>query len=129
MAKASFDPDARETVIGHGVQVKGNLESDNDIWIDGTVHGSVRSEGSVGLGSNAQIFGNISAVNLEVDGQVKGNLNVRERLILGPSGRVLGDCKTASLVVNDGAALIGQVTTADPEAGREASSHEPTSQS
>jgi cytoskeletal protein CcmA (bactofilin family) len=110
MSKNNFEPDATETVISSSVQVKGNLVCETDLWVDGTVNGSIEASGSVTLGPNAQIFGDVRAANLNVSGQIKGNVVIEQKLFLAKSAHLIGDIKTASLAVDVGAILEGQVS-------------------
>ena len=106
----TFDPHVAETVISHGLHIKGSLECENDLWLDGIVEGNIRAEGNITLGVNARVQGNITATNATIGGQVNGDLKVHDKLILGQSAHIFGEVKTASLAVAEGAILIGNIS-------------------
>jgi cytoskeletal protein CcmA (bactofilin family) len=57
-----------DTVIGTGVTVTGDVSSESDIVIDGTLRGSVKAGGNVTIGVNAQVNGNVAGTNVTVAG-------------------------------------------------------------
>lgn len=111
--KHLFEPSVAETVIAYGVNIKGNLECENDLWVDGLIDGNIRCHGNVTIGLNARVEGSISANNVNVAGQVLGDVKALEKLILAQTGRLIGNTKAAGLAVADGGILIGQISMPD----------------
>lgn len=97
-----------ETIIGPSVHVQGDLSSQGNVHIEGTVTGTVTTSGNLTVGEGAQISANVQAANAYIAGRVKGNLAVAERLELAATSRVTGDVATKVLVVADGALLDGR---------------------
>ena len=64
----------------------------------------------VTVDSGANIQAAIEGANVNVRGQVTGNVSARKRLTLGGSGRLNGDVRVSRLTVEDGATLNGNVT-------------------
>ena len=62
--------------------------------------------------STATIQAAIEGSNVNVRGQVTGNVTAKKRLTLGGSGRLDGDVRVSRLTVEDGATLNGNVTMA-----------------
>lgn len=97
-----------ETIIGSGVTVHGNLESDADIIIDGKLDGKIVTSGDVVIGVNARINGPINGANINVSGRVNGNINARDVASIRETGQIEGDITAANLVISPGGIFIGQ---------------------
>ena len=104
---------AAETVVGTSVKLKGNLRSDGDITVDGSVNGEIKTKGTVNLGPNAHIIANVQAKNVNIAGTVQGNVSASERLSISESGRVYGDISASILAISAGAVFTGKSTMAE----------------
>lgn len=102
-----------ETVVGTSVKLKGNLKSDGDITVDGSVNGEIKTKGTVTIGPNANIIANVHAKNVNVAGTVQGNVVATDRLTLSESGRVYGDISSNILSISPGALFSGKSTMAE----------------
>ena len=94
-------------LIGAGTVVEGDIKSNGDIRIDGTVYGAVISKAKVVIGNTGVIEGNVTSQNADVSGSIHGNTNVSELLFLKSSANVMGDIVTGKLVVEVGATFTG----------------------
>ncbi|HXN91420.1 MAG TPA: polymer-forming cytoskeletal protein [Candidatus Sulfotelmatobacter sp.] len=90
--------------------LQGRLEIQGDLKVAGNVEGDLKASGDVTVDSTANIQAAIEGANVNVRGQVTGNVTARKRLTLGGSGRLNGDVKVSRLTVEDGATLNGNVT-------------------
>ncbi len=97
-----------ETVIGTGVVVNGNLASQSDIAVDGTLTGNIQTEGDVTVGMNANIKGNVTGTNIMVAGIVHGNVTASGETSIRETGSVTGDIKATSLAVSSGGTFVGR---------------------
>ena len=104
---------AAETVVGTSVKLKGNLKSDGDITVDGSVNGEIKTKGTVTIGQNANIIANVHAKNVNVAGTVQGNVVATDRLNVSESGRVYGDISANILSISAGALFSGKSTMAE----------------
>ena len=80
------------------------------------IQGDLKASGDVTVDSTATIQAAIEGANVNVRGQVTGNVTARRRLTLGGSGRLNGDVKVSRLTVEDGATLNGNVTMSSEKA-------------
>jgi cytoskeletal protein CcmA (bactofilin family) len=97
------------TVIGEGLTVEGEVTSDEEVVVHGTLRGTLSSSDAVSVGSDGNVEADISASALSVAGQVTGNVNVAERVDLQAGGRLVGDVKSSRLTIADGASFKGNV--------------------
>src|SRR5688500_134946 len=93
--------------IGKGTYLEGNIETYGNIRIEGKVTGNVKSKSKVALGHQSHVQGNIIAQNADIEGEVKGRLEVSELLVLKATAVINGDIITGKLVVEPGAIFNG----------------------
>lgn len=102
------DNTAAETVVGPSVKIQGDLNSEGNIRIEGSVVGKVQTTQSVHVGEAAVIQADMQAGNAIVAGQVQGNIKVSGNLILQSTAKIHGDIACAILRVEDGALFTGK---------------------
>ena len=95
------------TIVGTGTTIEGNMESSDNLRIEGKLKGTVKTKSKIVLGSSAEVEGDIFAKNAEIQGTVKGKIEVSDLLILGDGCKVHGDIITNKLEVRDGASFNG----------------------
>ncbi|MBK9414271.1 MAG: polymer-forming cytoskeletal protein [Bacteroidetes bacterium] len=94
-------------LIGAGTVIEGDIRSNGDIRIDGTVIGHVISKAKVVIGATGVVEGDVNSQNADVSGVIKGKTAVSELLFLKSSSKVIGDIVTGKLVVEVGATFTG----------------------
>jgi cytoskeletal protein CcmA (bactofilin family) len=94
-------------VIGKGTVLEGNIETYGNIRIEGRVNGNIKSKSKIALGTGSHVEGNISAQNSDIEGEVKGKVDISELLVLKSTAVVHGDIITGKLVVEPGAIFNG----------------------
>ncbi len=87
--------------------VVGNSEAAEIYAQDATIAGDVTSSGSVKVGSNTVIRGNIYATSAVIAGAVKGDIDVHGPVILDATAIVMGNIKSKAVQINNGAAIEG----------------------
>ena len=97
------------TIIGSGLTVEGEITSDEDVVVTGTVRGKLSVEGAVTVDAGALVEADISAGSLQVGGSVTGNVAAGDRVDLLSGGRLIGDVKASRLTIADGASFKGNV--------------------
>lgn len=93
--------------IGKGTFLEGNVETYGNIRIEGKVTGNVKSKSKVALGPSSMVQGNVIAQNADLEGEVKGKIEVAELLVLKATAVIHGDIVTGKLVVEPGAVFNG----------------------
>ena len=94
--------------------MEGNIRTKEALRVDGKVKGEISAE-SVVIGENGVVLGDIAANHVSVEGKVKGNISSSSLLEMFAKGQILGDIRTAKLVIADGASFEGncQMVKAD----------------
>jgi cytoskeletal protein CcmA (bactofilin family) len=93
--------------IGKGTYLEGNVETYGNIRIEGKINGNVKSKSKVALGPSSHVAGNIISQNADIEGEVRGRLEISELLVLKATAVVNGDIQTGKLVVEPGAIFNG----------------------
>ena len=106
-AKSVEGGNASINLIGAGTVIEGDIRSNGDIRIDGTVIGHVVSKAKVVIGATGVVEGDVNSQNADVSGVIKGKTNISELLFLKSAAKVIGDIVTGKLVVEVGATFTG----------------------
>lgn len=97
-----------KNILSSDVEIKGSLKFSNDLIIDGRIEGEVTSDGSLTVGENALIQGEIKTKSVTIFGKVKGNITVAERCELKSNAVLEGDIAAGTLSIEEGATFMGQ---------------------
>ena len=95
-------------LIGPGTVIKGNVQCNGDIRIDGIVDGNVEVGQKLVVGESGKITGNISCSEISIAGEVKGNIQCEKTTILQGRSSVLGDISTKQIIIEKGGVFNGK---------------------
>jgi cytoskeletal protein CcmA (bactofilin family) len=102
--------------IGKSVAIKGQIFSREDLFIDGEVEGSIEViDHKITIGPNGKVNAGIKAKDILVLGSVLGNVEALEKLEIRKDSKLVGDIKTARIVIEDGAYFKGSIDIVKPE--------------
>lgn len=102
--------------IGRTVTIKGDIQSDEDLRIDGRMEGRLDlGQHRLTIAPSGQVQASIKARDVDVHGVVNGNVDAAERVILRKDSKLIGDLKMASVVIEDGAYFKGSVDITQPQ--------------
>lgn len=96
------------TLISAGTVLTGNVKSENDLRIDGTIRGNVSSEAKVVVGPAGFVEGDIEGVQADISGRLVGNVVAKESVQLRNTSHVQGNITAPSLQIDAGAVFNGQ---------------------
>ena len=100
--------DAGVAMIGSSIKLVGDLTGAEDLIINGTVEGTINfRENQVSVGEEGRVNANVTARNIIISGEVKGELRGSEQVTIKPTGRVTGDIRAPRVVLNDGCQFKG----------------------
>jgi cytoskeletal protein CcmA (bactofilin family) len=95
--------------ILNGVEINGTIRFSKELTFDGTLHGDISSHGgTLIVGSNGKIHGNVQSNSVVVKGKVDGNITAENRCELQGGAELVGDLKTARLILEAGAKFVGK---------------------
>src|SRR6266567_7282382 len=102
-------PDAEKTVLGPTVEIEGEIETDEDLVIQGRIQGKIVSKKDLTVDSAGKVEASITTKNLAVGGMLTGNVTASERVEVGREGKMIGDIKAPRVVIADGAKFKGNI--------------------
>jgi len=110
-----------DTLIGKAARVRGDLDYQGGLHLDGQIVGNVRADdaanSSLSVSETGSIQGSVEVPNVVLQGTVKGDIRARERVVLGATARVEGDVYYGVIEMTVGAQIIGKLVRLSPENG------------
>lgn len=120
MPVRNYEPETARggaAMIGKSVVLKGQIISREDIYIDGEVEGTVElPEHRLTVGPNGKVHAGVKAREIVVLGSINGNVEAADKIDIRKDARLVGDIKTARIVIEDGAYFKGSIDITKTEA-------------
>jgi cytoskeletal protein CcmA (bactofilin family) len=110
-------PEAIISIIGPGMNVVGDCETEGSIRIEGSITGSVRAGKAVVVGEGAWVKGDISTQDAVVSGKVTGTIVAASRLEVKATSQIEGDIHACRLQLEEGGVLNGTVNMGSASKG------------
>jgi cytoskeletal protein CcmA (bactofilin family) len=102
-------PASTTTVFGKSMKIIGEVTSDEELYLDGDLDGKLDLRNRLTVGPNSKVNANIKAQEIIVFGTIKGNVESESRVSLRTGASIVGDIKTAGIVIEDGAYFKGGI--------------------
>jgi len=115
MAKFNEPDNTAINLISIGTDITGDIKSNGDIRIDGSLTGNLSTKGKVVIGATGKVKGEIICKNSEVAGIIEGKITVGQLLNLKASSKIHGDIVTSKLSIEPGAVFSGNCKMSDTE--------------
>jgi cytoskeletal protein CcmA (bactofilin family) len=93
--------------LGKGSEFNGKLIFSGVVRIDGDFHGEIFGGGTLVVGEGALVEADINVANIVVSGDVRGQIEVKDRIEIYPPGKVFGNVKTTVFIIKEGAVFEG----------------------
>jgi len=105
-------------IIGAGTSIKGNIKSDGDLRIDGSLEGNISAAGRIVIGKSGIVIGSVECSKADVSGKIEGRITVKELLALKATSEIQGDIVTSKLSIEPGAEFNGTCKMGGNNAGK-----------
>ena len=102
-------PEQVISIIGPGMKVTGDCETDGAIRIEGTVQGNIRAGKAVVIGKDGLVEGDILTQDAVISGRLKGSLRAESRLEVQSTSRLEGEISAGRMQDEEGSLLNGTV--------------------
>ena len=112
--------------IGKAVKIVGQIFSKEDLYVDGDLEGTVELvEHKLTVGPNGNIHASVKAREVVALGTIQGNVEATDKIEIRKEARLVGDIRTARIVIEDGAFFKGSIDIIKPEPVRAAAKPAP----
>ncbi|MBI5037377.1 MAG: polymer-forming cytoskeletal protein [Candidatus Kerfeldbacteria bacterium] len=102
-------PGQAETIIGPSVKVEGIFHGEGNVTVEGIVQGTLKTNHDLTIGQSAKVKAEVSAKNLILSGEIRGNVTISEHTRLSSTAKVYGNLQTTRLAVEEGAIIQGKI--------------------
>jgi cytoskeletal protein CcmA (bactofilin family) len=110
LARSQGGRDAADARIGASARVRGRIQGDGDLVIEGHVEGNVTLRGDLTIAEGASVAcESVTAHAVFIAGSLEGNLAASGQVRLGPGARVRGDMQGNAVAIDDGAHFSGRL--------------------
>ena len=100
--------------ITSGIRVKGQITGREDLYVNGTVEGTIDlSGGMLIIESRGHLVSEVKAREVVIFGRVEGKVTTRDRLKIMKDGSVEGDLVAGRIMIEDGAYFKGSIEIGD----------------
>ena len=109
----ALPPESVISIIGVGMTLTGDCETDGALRIEGTVNGNVRAGKSVVIGKEGLVDGNIYTQDAIISGRVLGSVHAHSRLEVQSTSQISGEIQARRMQLEEGASVEGQVSVGE----------------
>src|SRR5882724_137835 len=96
--------------IGKSVTIKGQIFSREDLVVDGEIEGAIElNDHRLTVGPNGRVRAGIKAREIVVLGSIDGNVEALDKIDIRKDAKLIGDIKTARIIIEDGAYFKGSI--------------------
>ena len=115
-SRSEPDPRGGAATIGKAVKVVGQIYSKEDLYVDGDLEGTVEAmEHKVTIGPNGTAHASVKAREVVALGTIQGNVEATDKIEIRKDARLVGDIRTARIIIEDGAYFKGSIDIVKPE--------------
>jgi cytoskeletal protein CcmA (bactofilin family) len=97
-----------KNILNSDVEITGTLKFTGELTFDGKLNGDITSEGTLNLGDNAVIKGNLNVNSVVLRGKINGNVTAKERIEIKAKTELFGDIRSARLAIEEGVTFEGK---------------------
>jgi cytoskeletal protein CcmA (bactofilin family) len=109
-------PNSASASIGKAVKVVGQIYSREDLYVDGEVEGTVEAlEHKLTIGPNGAVRAGVKAREVVALGTIQGNVEAHDKIEIKKEAKLVGDIRTARIIIEDGAYFKGSIDIVKPE--------------
>ncbi|MEM9256433.1 MAG: polymer-forming cytoskeletal protein [Pseudomonadota bacterium] len=97
-------------MIGPSIKIKGEVSGKEDLLIQGSVEGTINlADNEVSVGADGEVVADIHGKTVRIDGNVTGDINGSEKVVVSSSGNVRGNIVAPRVTLEDGAVFKGSI--------------------
>jgi cytoskeletal protein CcmA (bactofilin family) len=97
------------TVLGTGLIIRGDIQSEDSITVEGVVEGTIVSSRDVVVGPHGKLRASIRTNNVTISGRVVGDVTATNKVELAPAGQLQGNIRSPKLSIAETALFKGNI--------------------
>jgi cytoskeletal protein CcmA (bactofilin family) len=101
------------SIIGPGMRVVGDCETDGTLRVEGTIEGTVRAGKAVVIGKDGVVVGDVVTQDAIIGGRVTGAVVAESRLELQATCVIEGEIRARRIKLDEGGRINGTVQTGE----------------
>lgn len=105
------------SIIGQGMRVDGDCDTEGTLRVEGRVEGSVHADKAVVVGSDGVVVGDVRTQDAVVAGRIEGSIVAESRLELQAGSRVEGDIRSRRVKLEEGGVVDGKIEMGRQQGG------------
>lgn len=118
------DAETRKLIVGREISLSGEITACDRLVVEGSVQANLANCRDIDIAESGLFKGSASIDDAEIRGRFEGTLNVRRRLLIRASGRVIGTVRYGQIEIECGGQISGDIQ-AQPLADADAPSSGP----
>ena len=99
-------PDRLNRIV-EGTSIKGDVKTDSNFRLDGTLEGTLDSTGKLVIGTTGKIVGEVVCANADIEGEIQGNIKVDGLLMIKSTAKITGNIVAGKIGIETGAKFEG----------------------
>jgi cytoskeletal protein CcmA (bactofilin family) len=117
--------DSLNTILGKGASFNGKLRIEGSLRVDGEFEGTIEASGTLVVGKDGFLKGDIKAKDAIIGGKLIGNLTAQQKIELQAGARVEGDLRCKGIVIEHDVYFDGTCKMGEGEKPRKVGAQEP----
>ncbi len=97
------------SIIGAGMTITGDVDTDGVVKVEGRVRGSVRATQQILLAPGGMVEGDLETKEAILGGEVHGTVRASDRVEVQASSLIQGDIITARIAILEGGQVNGEI--------------------
>ena len=106
-AESTTGQGSLNSILGQGCKVKGEIELQGTMRIDGQFDGSIKCPETLIIGKSGVVKADVNVKNAIIGGKIIGNIAATNKIELQTGSHVEGDIETTRLVIDEGVFFEG----------------------
>lgn len=106
----ALHPSAVKAVLGKSVVFKGQIQSREDLIIEGEVEGTIEmTEHRLTIAADGEVRADVNAREIEVFGALEGKAEAASKVYIRKGAKFVGDINAVAIVIEDGGYINGNI--------------------
>lgn len=105
----SSEDAVEETVVGPAISIRGRIEGEEDLRVEGRVEGAISLTETLYVEPGGVVLAQVEARDVVISGIVIGDVTARNSVTLNKAAKLVGNIASPRVIISDGASFRGDV--------------------